>query len=255
MTNHPIQSLIIDDEPNNINLLQNMLRKHCPEVTVTSTESDALKGLKLIEALQPALVFLDIQMPKLNGFELLKKLEPIHFEVIFVTAFAEFAIEAFDYHAIGYVSKPIAAKKLKEAVDRAKLRIEEKQSKENIFSMIESRMHQQEETKIPLSTMTGLLFVNKEEIMYCESSGNYTYFFMKDGKKIMVSRQLGEYEKLMTDTFFVRIHDKYIINLKYVTEYIKGRGGEIKLNNLINLPVSINRKDNLMARFEKWLKR
>jgi len=247
--------MLIDDELNNISLLRKMLQKHCPDVNVIATETDAIKGLKLIEELQPELVFLDIQMPKLNGFEVLKKLEPIHFEVIFVTAYAEFAIEAFDYHAIGYVSKPVASDKLKASVDRASERIREKKSTENIFSLIEHRIHQNEETKIPLSTMSGLLFVTKEDIMYCESSGNYTSFMMKDGRKIMVSRQLGEYEKLLTDAFFVRIHDKFIINLKYVTEYIKGRGGEVKLNNAITLPVSVNRKDNLLSRFDKWLKR
>ncbi len=250
-----INCIIIDDELNNVSLLKKMVERHCPDATIIATETDPLKGLKLIEELQPDLVFLDIQMPKLSGFEVLKKLEPIAFEVIFVTAYTEFAIEAFDYHAIGYVSKPIVTDKLKAAVERAAERIHHKSSTDNIFSLLESRIQQNEETKIPLSTMSGLLFVTKEDIMYCESNGNYTTFHMKDARKIMVSRQLGEYEKLLNDSYFVRIHDKYIINLKYVTEYIKGRGGEIKLNNMITLPVSANRKDTLLARFDKWLKR
>lgn len=153
------------------------------------------------------------------------------------------------------MSKPVASEKLKLAVERALVRIQEKNSNENIFSLIEQKIKQQEETKMALSTMSGLLFVTKTDIIYCESQGNYTTFYMNDGKKIMVSRQLGEYEKLLNDTFFVRIHDKYIINLKYVTEYIKGRGGEVKLNTNLTLPVSINRKETLLARFDKWLKR
>jgi two-component system LytT family response regulator len=253
--NQEINCIIIDDELNNVNLLKKMLQKYCTDVHVIGTETDAIKGVSLIDDLKPDLVFLDIQMPKLNGFELLKKLEPINFELIFVTAFAEFAIEAFEYHAIGYITKPVLSEKLITAVKNATEYILKEKNRDNVFSLLEARMHQSEETKIPLSTLNGLIFVTKEDIMYCESSGNYTNFHTKEGKKIMVSRQLGEYDKLLNDTYFVRIHDQYLINLKYVTEYIKGRGGEIKLNDHITLPVSVHRKDIFLARFDKWLKR
>lgn len=252
--NNQINCIILDDEPNNINMLKRLLQKHCVYVTIIAEETDTENGLKLINELHPDLVFLDIHMPNMNGFELLKKLEPISFEVIFVTAFGEHALEAFEYHAIGYVTKPIRTDKLIDAVENAQKRIKQKSTAENIFTLFETRMNHHEEMKIALATLNGLIFVNREDIIYCESAGNYTNFYTLQGKKIVVSKQLGEYEKLLPEANFVRIHERFIINLRYVNEYVKGRGGEIKLNNVITLPVSASRKEVLLARFQKWLK-
>ena len=140
-------------------------------------------------------------------------------------------------------------------MQHAQEKILKNKTNDTILSILQTKIKPtEEETKIPLVTFNGLLFVTKTDIIYCESNGNYTIFYTLDGKKITVSRQLGEYEKLLTDTCFIRIHDKYIINLQCMTEYIKGRGGDVKLNNGITLPVSANRKQDLLARFEKWLK-
>ena len=211
-----ITCVIIDDEVKNIRLLQSMLQLHCPSVKILATDTNAKSGLLLIEELQPQLVLLDIEMPHLNGFDLLKKLEPVNFEVIFVTAFSNYAVEAFEHRATGYVTKPINAEKLVAAVNNASKRIEEKNINKNLFSLIEQNTRQTAPDKIPLSTSNGLVFVKLSDIMYCESSGNYTNFFLSDGKKIMVSRQLGEYEKLLSETSLFRIHDKYIIHLTYI---------------------------------------
>lgn len=250
-----ITCVIIDDEVKNIRLLQSMLQLHCPSVKILATDTNAKSGLLLIEELQPQLVLLDIEMPHLNGFDLLKKLEPVNFEVIFVTAFSNYAVEAFEHRATGYVTKPINAEKLVAAVNNASKRIEEKNINKNLFSLIEQNTRQTAPDKIPLSTSNGLVFVKLSDIMYCESSGNYTNFFLSDGKKIMVSRQLGEYEKLLSETSFFRIHDKYIIQLTYIKEYIKGSGGSIVLENGQEIPVATRRKDEFLARFEKWIRR
>ncbi len=250
-----INCIIIDDEAKNIRLLQNMLQLHCPSIKILATDTSAKNGLLLIEELQPQLVLLDIEMPHLNGFDLLKKLEPVNFEVIFVTAFSNYAVEAFEHRATGYVTKPINAEKLVAAVNNASKRIEEKNINKNLFSLIEQNTRQTAPDKIPLSTSNGLVFVKLSDIMYCESSGNYTNFFLSDGKKIMVSRQLGEYEKLLSETSFFRIHDKYIIQLSYIKEYLKGSGGSIVLENGQEIPVATRRKDEFLARFEKWIRR
>jgi two-component system LytT family response regulator len=250
-----ISTIIIDDEPKNIKLLQQMLAAHCPQVEVMATESDAKKGLLLLGEKQPQLVFLDVEMPHLNGFDLLKKLEPVSFEVIFVTAYSHYAVEAFEHHATGYITKPINAEKLIDAVKTAAKRIEEKNINKNLFSLLEQNTHQAAPDKIPLSTSNGLVFVKITDIMYCESSGNYTHFYINDNKKIVVSRQLGEYEKLLPENNFTRIHDKYIINLAYIKEYIKGSGGEVVLENGKEIPVATRRKENFLARFEKWIRR
>lgn len=250
-----IHCIIIDDEEKNVKLLRNMLEMHCPQVTVAATSSDAREGLLLITELKPQLIFLDVEMPHMNGFDLLKKLEPVSFEVIFVTAYSHYAVEAFEHHAAGYITKPINAEKLANMVNAAAKRIEEKTINRNLFSLLEQNTKQAAPDKIPLSTANGLLFVKIAEIMYCESSGNYTHFYVCGDKKIVVSRQLGEYEKLLPENNFTRIHDKYIINLNFIKEYIKGSGGEVVLENGKEIPVSTRRKEDFLARFEKWIKR
>ncbi|MEQ1675144.1 MAG: LytTR family DNA-binding domain-containing protein [Chitinophagaceae bacterium] len=250
-----IHCIIIDDEEKNIKLLQNMLETHCRHIKVMGISSCAKNGLQMIEDLQPQLVFLDVEMPHLNGFDLLQKLEPVSFEVIFVTAYSHYAVEAFEHHATGYITKPINTEKLISAVNTAIKRIEEKKINKNLFSLLEQNTKQATPDKIPLSTTNGLLFVKIADVMYCESSGNYTHFFLNDDKKIVVSRQLGEYEKLLPENNFTRIHDKYIINLNYIKEYIKGSGGEVVLENGKEIPVATRRKEDFLARFEKWIKR
>lgn len=250
-----INCIIIDDEEKNIKLLQQMLEMHCRQVNIAGISNSAKKGLLLIEELRPQLVFLDVEMPYLNGFDLLQQLEPVSFEVIFVTAYSHYAVEAFEYHATGYVTKPINTEKLVSAVNAAIKRIEEKTINKNLFTLLEQNTREAAPDKIPLSTTNGLLFVKIADIMYCESSGNYTNFYLKEDKKIVVSRQLGEYEKLLPENNFTRIHDKYIINLSYIKEYIKGSGGEVVLENGKEIPVATRRKEEFLARFEKWIKR
>jgi two-component system, LytTR family, response regulator len=250
-----INSIILDDEAMNVQLLTNMLGMHCPQVNILASETNAKKGVTLINELQPQLLFLDVEMPHLNGFETLKQLEPVNFEVIFVTAYGKYAVEAFEHHAAGYVTKPVNTEKLVAAVNAAAKRIQEKGISKNLFSLLEQSNKQTTPDKIPLSTTNGLVFVKIADIMYCESSGNYTHFYLCDDKKIVVSRQLGEYEKLLPENNFTRIHDKYIINLSYIKEYIKGSGGEVVLENGKEIPVATRRKEDFLARFEKWIKR
>lgn len=250
-----IPAVIIDDETTNIQLLKKMLEYKCPEVQVIATESDAQKAISILEQLKPKLVFLDVEMPHLNGFDVLKKLEVIDFEVIFVTAYSQYAIQAFEHHATGYITKPVNAEKLIAAVQSAIKRIENKTVNETLFSLLEQNTKSSYTDKIPLSTSSGLIFVKLKDIIYCESSGNYTHFYLNDGQKKIVCRQLGEYENLLPDTGFIRIHDKYIINLDYIKEYKKGSGGEVLLENGTELPVSSRRKEGFLSRFENWIKR
>ncbi len=247
--------IIIDDEEKNIKLLRQMLEMHCRQLNVVATSTDAAKGVQLIEELKPELVFLDVEMPGMNGFDLLKELEPVAFEVIFVTAYSHYAVEAFEHQATGYITKPVNTEKLVAAVNAAIKRTAEKGINKNLFSLLEQNTRQAAPDKIPLSTTNGLVFVKIADIMYCESSGNYTHFFLCDDKKIVVSRQLGEYEKLLPTNNFTRIHDKYIINLSYIKEYIKGSGGEVVLENGKEIPVATRRKEDFLGRFEKWVKR
>ena len=250
-----IPCAIIEDEPNNVKLLTNMIGDYCPLLNIIIKESDAKNGLLLIEELQPQLIFLDVEMPHLNGFDVLKRLEPVNFEVVFVTAYNKYAVEAFEAHATGFITKPVVAEKLIAATENAIKRITEKNINKNIFSLLAQNSKEAQSQKIPLSTLSGLLFVKINDIMYCESSGNYTNFYMLDNRKIVVSRQLGEYEKLLPENTFIRIHDKYIINLSYIKEYRKGSGGEVVLENEKEIPVAARRKEDFLSRFEKWLRK
>lgn len=251
-----ISCIILDDESRNVQLLKNLLAEYCPQVQVLAAETDAVKGLAYIKELQPNLLLLDIEMPHINGFEMLKQLEPVNFEVIFVTAYSHYAVEAFEHHAAGYITKPINTEKLVAAVQAAAERVEQRSFSKNLFSLLESSAKPAAAQKIPLSTSSGLVFVKLADIMYCESSGNYTTFYITgNAKPILVSRQLGEYEKLLPETEFTRIHDKYIINLSYIKEYIKGNGGDVVLESGKELPVASRRKDDFLSRFEKWIKR
>jgi two-component system, LytTR family, response regulator len=250
-----IKTILVDDEANNLQFLQSLLKDNCSSLQVMETASSAADGLLMIQELHPQLVFMDVDMPGMTGFEVLKKLEPLSFEVIFVTAYNQYAMEAFEYNAVAYITKPIVTEKLVAAVEKAIIKIEEKKYTEHIFSLLENVQQKNEHDKIALPTLQGLQFVKLSQICYIESSGNYSNFFLADNTKIMVSRQLGEYEKLLPADNFARIHDKHIINLTCIKEYIKGSGGEVVLENGARLTVAARRKDELLSRFEKWLRK
>jgi two-component system, LytTR family, response regulator len=250
-----IKTILVDDEKNNLHYLQSLIESNCVQLDIVNTAITANDGLLLIQELQPQLVFMDIDMPGMTGFELLKKLEPLQFEVIFVTAYNQYAMEAFDYNAVAYITKPIATEKLVAAVEKAIIKIESKKYTEHIFTLLENVQPKNASDKIALPTLQGLQFIKIANILYVESSGNYCNFFLEDNTKIMVSRQLGEYEKLLPNDAFVRIHDKHIINLTFIKEYVKGNGGEVILENAARLIVASRRKEELLSRFEKWLRK
>ena len=250
-----IKTVLIDDEVNNTIYLQGLLQEHFTEVDIAGAATNAIDGVALLKELQPQLVFLDVEMPGTTGFELLQEMQPIHFEVVFVTAYNHYALQAFEVNAIGYLTKPIAVDRFKQTVQTAINRIKEKNINQGLQQILEQSHQQTSEVKIPLATQNGLIFIKQNDIMYCESSGNYTQFNLACNKQILVSRQLGEYEKLLPETQFIRIHDKHIINLQYLAEYIKGSGGEVKLDNGKTIPVASRKKEELLNRFEKWLRR
>ncbi|MBP6432944.1 MAG: response regulator transcription factor [Ferruginibacter sp.] len=250
-----IKALLIDDEPNNTTYVNELLKTHFTSIQVLAISNDSNEGLLLIDELQPQLVFLDVEMPGLTGFDILKKLEPINFEVIFITAYNHYAVDAFENNAIGYLTKPLQVEKFIKATNTAISKIEKENINQHLFSLLQNNAAKTSNNKIALSTQNGLLFILPEDILYCQSSGNYTKFFTKDGKHILVSRQLGEFEKLLSAEDFHRIHDQYIVRLQYIKEYIRGRGGELIMENNDSLPVSANRKDAFLQRFEKWMKK
>lgn len=254
-----IKTILVDDEVNNCEYINGLLEQHFPMVQVMGTCKNTQEAIQLIEITNPDLLFLDIEMPGSNGFSMLQKMEPVNFEVIFVTAYSEYALQAFEVHAFDYLTKPLNVDRFIKATATAIEKIEQKNHKGHLFSQLKENNvlldNKSQEGKIALPTQNGLLFITTADIVYCQSSGNYTKFFTQDGKNILVSRQLGEFEKLLPQQFFHRIHDQYVVNLLYIKEYIRGRGGELVLDNNEILPVSASRKDNFLMRFEKWLRK
>ncbi len=248
--------MLIDDEPNNLRLLHALIIKHFPQLLIIESSDNPMVALQELDELEPQLVFLDVEMPGMTGFDLLKKSGPINFEVIFVTAYQHYALQAFEAHAMGYLTKPVAVDKFIEVTNRAIQKINQQQQNKNLFSLLESHLQQsQQNKKIPLPTQNGMQFVPQQEIIFLKSSGNYTKFCLLHKKEILVSRQLGEYEKLLPATDFLRIHDKYVVNLSHITEYLKGSGGQVVMVSGHHLPVAVRRKEELLSRFERWLKR
>ncbi|MDB5281112.1 MAG: DNA-binding response regulator [Bacteroidota bacterium] len=244
-----ISAVLIDDEPLVIKTLEAMLKKHCPEVNICGTADSASSGKQLIESVKPELVFLDIEMPFGNGFDLLKSFSRIFFEVIFVTAFDRYALNAFKYSAVDYVLKPIDKEELKTAVVKADKAIKLRDEKKNIAVLIEALNKKAgDPLKIALPTMEGLIFVLIDNIVYCKSDGNYTKFHFKDGSSYLVSRQLNEYDKALPENTFFRVHNEYIVNLNHVSKYLKGRGGQIILETGEPINVSVRKKDEFLKK-------
>lgn len=254
-------TILVDDEKNNLDYLSLVLSALFPGLPIVAKVQSPEEAMLAIQKWQPELVFLDIELPGMNGFEMLNQLGKVDFEVIFVTAHAHYALQAFDKFALGYLTKPIAEDKLQAVVEKALQRLQSQQVQSQLSGFL-SHLSSTEAppataplSKIALPTQTGVQFMEAEQIVYAESNGNYTWFHLLDGQKVLVSRQLGEYEKLLPAHLFCRIHDKYLVHLAHLQSYTKGAGGEVTLRNGGVLPVAVRRKDQLLQLFDAWLKR
>ena len=242
-----IRSIIVDDEQKSRESLKIILEDFCENVTICALCQNVAEGVQAIRDHQPDVVFLDIQMQRETGFDLLTQLNSIDFEVIFTTAHSEYAIKAFKFSAIDYLLKPIDIEDLQNALAK----VEHKQN-QNISGRLEHliqnlRTNTPENYKLALPTTEGLVFVQLNSILYCEASSNYTIIYTAMNKYI-VSRTLKQYEDLLTEHNFFRIHNSYLINLNAVKKYIRGEGGHVVLENDITLDVSKRKKEAFLSR-------
>jgi two-component system LytT family response regulator len=245
-----IQALIVDDEPKNIRILQGLLEESCLDVKVTGEAISAETAIPLIREKNPDLVFLDIEMPYGNAFDLLDRIMPVNFEIIFITAFDDYTLKAFKYSALDYLLKPVSIDELKKAIDKAKERIRFKninqQLQNLLFNINKSNASLQ---KMALPCEEGLIFVQLSDIIRFEAKGGYTNVHMADKQKYVSSRIIKEYEDMLPDDIFLRIHNSHIINLNYVKKYQKGRGGIIVMSDNAQIEVAIRRRDDFLRRF------
>lgn len=246
-----ISAVIIDDEPGNIVTMEELIKQYCPNVTIIGTAPDPVKGYELIVETQPALVFLDIEMPYGNAFDLLDKLLPVSFEVVFITAFNDYAIKAFKYAALDYLLKPVNIQELKEAVSKVSKRLEEKNINLRVNTLLKNLTTDNTAVqKIALPTFDGCTFEDIDTIMYLQAEGSYTNVFCKGKAKLMVSKTLKEFEDILPTEKFCRIHHASIVNLKYVKKYFKGRGGYVQMDDDTALELSARKKAEFFERFK-----
>ena len=247
-----MKAIIIDDELSGREVLKKLVQLNCPEVTVVNTLNAIETGLQSINEDKPDLVFLDIQMPNASGFDLLNQIDKIDFEIIFVTAHDSFAIRAFKYAAVDYLLKPIKVTELIDAVKRADERIKNNQTQDNVKFMLEKVSPVKKvflNNKILLPTLGGYNIIEVSDISYCKSESNYTRFHFADGKNLVVSKTLKEFESILLENNFFRIHRSYIINLNCIAKYNKGKGGEVVMKDGAILEVSREKKEEFLKLF------
>ncbi len=244
-----IRAIIIDDEKKARKNLFNLLQEYCTNVEVVSDASNITDGVKAIKALHPDLLFLDVKMHKETGFDLLDKFPEINFEIIFVTAHDKYAIKAFKFCALDYIMKPINIEELQEAVNKVKSQSDGKYSKLN-YQVLKDNLSQKGigKKKIAIPTSEGVFFVPINEILRCEADGSYCHVFLTNGKSITVSKILKEFDELLSEYNFLRIHQSHLVNLEYVKKYLSAKGGSLEMNDGSIIGISRNYKENLMSR-------
>lgn len=252
-----IRTVLVDDETRLLSSLQTMLKRNCPQLDVVAICRSADEALIKIKETNPELVFLDIAMPGKDGFALLNEIEDIHFRIIFVSAHDEYSLRAFKFSTVDYLLKPVNEDELVAAVKKAEQTILQEHT---LRKSIEALMHNMkpqtntQEKKLCLATLTGFHVVSLSDIVYCEAEGPYTNFYLLNDKKICVSRPLIDYELLLSDNDFLRVHKSFLINLHHTREYRRGEGGVVILSNDAEIYVSRRKKDIFLERIKDVFK-
>ncbi len=251
-----ITTILVDDEARGLSSLQKLLQLHCPEVEVIATANNAKEAMEKISLLNPQLVFLDIAMPEKNGLELLKDLPTIRFEIIFVTAHNNYMLQAFHFSAIDYLLKPVEDDLLKEAVKRAANRIAEKSNPQPMDTLLYNvqQMNMPQKMKLCILSVKGFQVVAISDIIYCEASSNYTNFHFSNRGPICTSRPIHEYDEILGDSNFIRIHKSYLVNVDHIKEYLRGEGGSVLLSNGQEIEVARRKKEMLMTKLKTYFK-
>jgi len=238
-----IRAVIIEDEQHNRENLLQMITCHCPDVEIVAVCSSACEGREGIMNLHPDLIFLDIEMPGETGFSLLENLPRIDFEVIFVTAYNHYGIKAIKFSALDYLLKPVDTTDLIASIEKAKDKILKKQENLRLRNLLENNRRSNLDKIIALSMSDKLEFIEVASIIRCESDGNYTSFYLKNGEKLLISKTLKEYDELLSPYGFLRVHQSHLINLKEIKSFIKADGGYIKMKDGSSVSISRQRRE------------
>lgn len=245
---HGIKAVIIDDESYACQALATLLKNHCPDVTVAATCQDPREAVTIVENIKPQLVFLDIEMPHMNGFSFLEKCRPASFDVIFTTSYDQYAIKAIKFSALDYLLKPVDATELKTAVQKYSERRAPVSQQQFDILLAKIQHPSSASTRIALPTMEGLQIIPIVNIIFCSSSSNYTILTLKDKQKLTVSKTLKEIEEMLEDHRFLRIHHSFLVNLDEIKKYFRGEGGTVLMSDGSSVDVSRAKKELLLKK-------
>ena len=246
--NQKIKAILVDDEPDSIRLLTVTIEKYFTQVEIIASFTNSQKALEQIPLLKPELLFLDIEMPLMNGFDLIERLLPLKFGVVFVTAYNEFAIKAFKFNALDYLVKPVSPDDLKDVIARVE---KQKTLETEQINILQQQFRKGRITKIAIPSQTGVGFIELKDIVFIEASNNYSNLILSDGRKLLISKTLKDIQGVMEEQHFLRIHRQYIINLNEVKHFNRNDNLLTMVTNDV-LPVSRFQKEKLVEQYG-WL--
>ena len=245
-----IKTIIIDDEEDGREALR-MAAEYCPELEIIAICASAQEGLEAIAHNKPDLVFLDIQMPHMSGFEMLQQLQKIDFQVIFVTAFDQYAIKAIKFSALDYLLKPIDIDELQTTIKKINISADSDHKEYQLQALYKNVPKSKMESKrFAVPTLKGLLFIKTSELIYCQADGNYSTLYLTGKRELVVSKALGDFEEFLESEGFYRIHHSYLININHLQEYVKGEGGYVKLTDGFHADVSRRKKEQFLKQLQ-----
>jgi two-component system, LytTR family, response regulator len=248
-----IKAILIDDERNSLEMLEWLLNTYCPEVSIAAMCESGEQGIQAIRQHQPDVVFLDIEMPKMNGFEMLEKIGDINFEIVFATAYDKFAVKAFRYAALNYLLKPVDPDELQATVGRLRQKTASP-SKEQMDLLFQSLLHREKQPvdRIALSTGDGLVFAQTKDIAYCRAESNYTHVVMANGQKILVAKTLKEIDETLSGKDFFRVHNSFLVNINHISKFVRGDGGYILMPDNTQITISRSKRDEFFQLFARF---
>ncbi len=248
-----IRCIIIDDENNSLEMMEWLLTTYCPQVKIEALCNSGAQGVEAIHKHRPDVVFLDIEMPHMNGFDMLEQFDKLFFDVVFCTAYDQFAIKAFKYSALNYLLKPVDPDDLRETIRR----IETKQAlpTRDQIDLLLQKMQQTGKpatARIALTTNDGMIFVPTADILYCEAESNYTKVVLSSGKKIVVAKVLKDIDEALAGEDFFRIHNSFLININHIKKYVRGDGGYVIMDDENTISISRPRRQAFMEMFSRF---
>lgn len=252
-SDYRMTAVIVEDEKTSQEYLTDLLATHFPQVRVLSIEDTVQPAVKAIDQYAPDIVFLDVEIKMGTGFDVLAGIKQLTADIIFTTAFNQFAIDAFRYHAVDYLLKPLESERVIQSIERSIRKSESQRTSREIMQLLQYMKQSSAQQRLPVSTMYGMEFIDTDDILFAEAEGNYSKLKLKQDRSILVTKKIKELEEQLPEPLFIRIHHSYLVNARCIKKYYKGRGGHVILDDDTSLPVSPARKDHFLDLFRQKL--